>query len=262
MAERPGHIELKQLIENLLFESGEDDSHKYMMYKSHGIRALKEFHMDITREVKTVALVMDSIKSVELPSDYINWTKVGLQIGDKIKAFIPDNQIALNWSENNCGDKQVNASATDYYNSITETDLRYPVRFWNITSKYNDYGEYAGGDYGYGAGPIRNGFRINDGRIYFNSDVNTTVVYLEYISNGFNPSEQSLVPETCEDAIRMYIKWKEASFSSNKGGPAGREAMGWQQQYRNAVRLAKARLSPITTEGVLHASRNYAFHKG
>jgi hypothetical protein len=245
MAEK-GYVTLRSIINSVLAKREEGGMHSYMRLKSHALDFVKELYQDCAQEVKTVKIPMSTLKTIELPRDYIALVKIGVQVGDKVRVFLKDSQIALYFNENDCGTPQANASVE---NIDVETN---PAFYFTNYNYVNEFGEHKGGFYGYANGQIKDGYKINGSTVYFNSDVDTSDVYLEYVSSGFNPSEETLVPAIFERACEDWINWKDKAY---KNGPASSDAYGWQKMYGKDFNKGKARAFPLNVEELLHASR-------
>jgi hypothetical protein len=240
-----GYVTLRSIINKILAKREEGGLHKYLKLKIFALDCVAELYADAAQEVKTVKIPMSALKTVELPIDCVGLVKVGAQIGDKVQVFLKDSQIALYFDENACGDEVVNASALSNNEQVS-----IPFYFANFI---NDFGEHKGGFYGYSNGAIDKGYIVNGKTIYFNSDVETTDVYIEYVSSGFNPSEETVVPAAFERAVEPYINWREDCY---KKGPNSADADGWQRNYGKELTKGKARTMPLSVEDILHASRS------
>jgi hypothetical protein len=216
-----------------------------------------DFYIDSAQDVKTVRLTMDTVKQVELPLDFVDWVKVGVVIGDRIKVMGVCDTLPILTVRDSCGELQPYTTDTPA-NSIPDNSLAYGgYYFMNYT---NENGELLGGLYGIGGGYTDVGyFRVlrnqgDHGVLQFNSDVNTTDVYLEYISNGFDPKAESVVNTYAEKAIQFYIHWRVAM---HKHGPASGDARSWEFQYYNELRKTRIRVMGLDTRQILEISRRY-----
>jgi hypothetical protein len=243
-----GIVSLREIINKVLFEKDQGGMHKFLLFKNYGIDLLRKLHTGVLREVKTTKIEMSALKTIELPTDCAAIVKVGVQVGDKVRVFLRDHQIALMFDKDDCGNEVANSPATP--TTSDDDEFRYPFYFANYI---NDYGEHKGGFYGYGSGVSHEAYEINGRTIYFNSDIETTNVYLEYVSTGFNPTEETLVPVIFTNAIKTYIKWQ---YAADKVGPNSSEARGWQQLHGKEMTDAKLTNNPITIEDILNASRS------
>jgi len=241
-----GYVTLRSILNKILFKKGDGSSHGYMRAKAHGIDCVAELYSDAAQEVKTTKIAMTSLKTIELPKDFVALVKIGVQVGDKVRVFLRDNQIATYFDLDDCGDKTANVSASP---TVDESEPSF-----YFANYVNNYGESKGGFFGYANGSIGEGYKINGKTIYFNSDVDTTDVYLEYVSSGFNPSEETIVPAAFERAVEAYINWKLACYDRFRG-PSSADAIGWQRIYGKEFNKGKARIHSLSVEDILYASR-------
>ncbi len=251
------YITLDKIVRQALIANGEESLHKYSRWLLFAMRAYKDFYMDSANDVKTVKLTMNDVKQVELPLDYIDWVKVGIVIGDRIKVMGVCDTLPILTKRDNCGELQAYSNDVPANDFPVDTFAYGGYYFFNYT---NEWGELTGGLYGIGGGYTDRGYfreLKNQGDnciLQFNSDVNTTEVYVEYLSSGFDPKAESMVHPYAEQAIVFYIHWRVAQF---KNGAASGEAKEWEFQYYNELRKARIRSSGLTTRDVLELSRKY-----
>lgn len=248
---------LDKIVRSSLIAMGEESLHKYARCLQFAMECFKDFHMDSANDVKTVRLTMNAVKQVELPLDFVDWVKVGIVIGDRIKVMGVCETLPILTERDSCGELQPYGSSVPAnfipFNSISFGGYY----FMNYT---NEWGELLGGVYGIGGGYTDEGyFRVlrnqgDHGLLQFNSDVNTTDVYMEYISNGFDPKAESIINSYAEKCIQFYVHWR---VSQHKNGAASGDAQAWERQYYNELRKARIRVSGLTTRDVLEISRKY-----
>ena len=68
---------LDEIIQNLLIDEGKNSEAEYLRYLNIGLRGLKELNMDVGKDIKSIELTVGSNGSVDFPSDYIGYTKIG-----------------------------------------------------------------------------------------------------------------------------------------------------------------------------------------
>lgn len=251
------YITLDKIVRQALIANGEESLHKYSRYLLFAMECFKDFQMDSAQDVKTIKLTMNDVKQVELPLDFIDWVKVGIVCGDRIKVMGTCDTLPILTQRDNCGNLQPYSSDVPA-NDIPFDSLAYGgYYFFNYT---NEWGELIGGLYGIGGGYTDVGyFRVlrnqgDHGVLQFNSEVNNTDVYLEYISNGFDPKAESIVNAYAEKCIQFYIHWR---VSQHKHGVASGDAKGWEFQYYNELRKSRIRISGLTIRDVLELSRRH-----
>lgn len=251
------YVTLDKIVREALIANGEQSLHKYSRFLLFAMEGYKDFYMDSANDVKTVKLTMNDIKQVDLPIDFVDWVKVGIVCGDRIKVMGTCDTLPIKVNRDDCGNLQPYTSTVPA-NSIPEDAFAYGgYYFFNYT---NEWGELLGALYGIGGGYTDVGyFRIlrnqgDHGIIQFNSEVDTTDVYLEYITNGFDPKAESMVNAYAEKAIQFYIHWRVAW---HRHGAAAAHTKECEFQYYNELRKARIRISGLTPRDVLELSRKY-----
>lgn len=252
------YVTIDHIVRTALAVQGEETLHKYQRYLIFALQAAKDFYMDSAQDVKTIELTMNDIKQVELPLDFVDWVKVGVICGNQIKVFGVCDTLPILTEKDSCGNLKA------YDNSGCDVN-GYPTDYFNYGGYYflnytNSYGEVIGGLYGVGGGYTdTNYFRVlrnqgTNGIIQFSSEVNTKPVYLEYITNGFNPKQESVINSYAERAIENYIHWKVSAF---KNGAASGDAQAKEELYYTELLKARRRIMDLTPRDILEISRKY-----
>jgi hypothetical protein len=250
-------VTIDSIVRSALSARGEESLHKYQRFLQFALQAAADFYMDSAGSVKTVKLPMNDLKQVELPLDYIDWVKVGIATGDRVKVFGTNDKLPIMVDKDDCGNVKKYEGGSVGLNEL-------PVNFFNyggysFLNYINEYGEYIGGLYGVGGGYTDDGYyRViknqgENGIIQFNSQVNNTDVYLEYISSGFEPHTETKVHEYAKNAIEFYIHWR---IWMHKDGPASANAQGARKEYFDELHKARRRMMDLTPRDILEISRN------
>lgn len=245
---------LDSIVNSVIADLGEDSTHNYDKYLHWGIEGLQDFHMDSAQEVKTVKLAMNDYNAINWPSDYVDWTKIGIQVGDKVRTFGVNSDIALSVDTDDCGNPRL-LSAADC-NSLPDNCDGFGGYWFN--NYVNDHGEILGRFFGIGgAGGGIGKYKIIKERkqIQFDSVVNRTTVYMEYIGTGFNPCEATVVNQYAKKLIKLYIHWHRCKFKLGRSTAETREA---KLEYDVEHERVRSRLSDLTPEGIIELTRkNY-----
>jgi hypothetical protein len=233
-----GYQDIDSIIRSYLADRGYNTLHRYIQFLKWGLDALKKWQVEGAQEVKTIPLQMDSKKAVRFPDDYMGYVKLGIRLNGRIVAFVRDDSIEANCNRDPHGD-EVNTPEYEYkFMNCYGSDGR--------RSEIKGYGRNHNG-IGY--------FTVNETQreFQFSSDVKTGTVYLEYISNGFNPNTETLVNTIAAESIRDYIHYCEARFNPRLGDAAA-ETRERKNTYLESVDGAKAALSNLSLEGILEAT--------
>lgn len=241
---------IDNIVKEFLFESGETTLHKYARYLSYALSEARDWHFDSAQEVKTLALPIDNIWQVDLPRDYVDWVKVGIQCGDKVKVLHLNEHMAMMNQTGDCGvipfdkcDCDVN-SFPDNINTVGS------LPFYGYSNN-NETGVM----YGYGSGYLtKNYFQIykDKQKIQISSDISSPYLYLEYISTGFSPCGATLVNPYAKEVVKASIDFKRLWHA--KDTRYGDAKIMLEQKKMEA----RHRIFAITKEDILQISRKNA----
>jgi hypothetical protein len=248
---KSGYATISDIVFEVIADLGESGTHYFDRYLNYALRGAQEWHFDSAQEVKTVVIPMNGYNAIDFPEDYVDWVKVGIQSGDKIKTFgANDQSIALYHGETDeCGNPELNSVNTECSNGYGG---------YYFTNVINSHGEHMGKMFGYGGGKNCLGsWKVNKERrqIQFDSTVTRTNVYFEYISNGFNPCGETVINQYGRNMLRIYIHWQRSIF---KNGAASGESQKWEELFEREQRLARARVFDLSINEILELTRqNY-----
>jgi hypothetical protein len=205
---------------------------------SIGVRGVEELGMDVHSTPKTVKLVVNANKTVNLPSDYIGFSKVGIFNSDGEIATLRRNP-SLTAYKIDQNDRLTSNIDNVQSNSYRLQDLAFinyfdGARFVNI----------------FGAGALLNSageFDISEdeGILYLDNNFPYDYVVMEYLSSPADDVDYN-IPIQVRDAVLSYIAWKDIEML-----PSGRRVnMGEKQlrrkEFYNQKRLARLRVNPVT----------------
>lgn len=246
-------IKLKELIGNYL-SSAEQSSQEFLRLWNMGVKGMQlEFNLDVTGEVKTVLLDVNANKTVNLPCDYISYSKIGvLNERGEVVTFKRNDQLAkINADSNNRLDK-VPVSDGFPANPILLSPY-YPGLYFNYLigdAYFNLYGAKSGtvsiGEY-----TLDEDNRI----IYLGIDwAYKSQIVLEYLSDGY---EQNLddykIDVRAGEAMIAYIRWNDAKDARKKF--SREDVRQLKIDYYREKRLAKTRINGFKLNEMEHATR-------
>jgi len=240
-------VKLDQIINNAIDEM-QLSNHDYFRLWNIAYRGMQEMGLDIFFTVKSVKLPIESNKTVVLPKDFLQWSKVGV----------------LN-SRGEIVQLQYNSNMTTYADAYKDRLSKVEdntMLDWDWTSQYfyNYYGYYYSNNvYGYGSNfPKVGEFKIDNDNNLIVLGVNFTsydYVMLEYICNP-EPSNDYHLPQVFEQPLIDWIAWKSIANlpSTRKGNISDKQLR--RKEYFNSRRLALARYKPFRMEQALNIVRN------
>lgn len=226
------YISLQDIVNNfLLMYSGNhslvNNEERYKIL-FHAKRAIQELNYDAFKEIKVLELsVPDSLIYI-LPSDYVNWVRISLfkdgwlrPLTENIqtlssKAYLQDNKGMILFDQNgnilqpqnsNIDQERLNKTKKSIYlNQGSQFNGQYG---WNIDGIwYFQYGMYGSGS-AYGLNTetanFNPTFNIDKkaGVINFDSSMSGQICILEYVSDGMESGDNSLI--TVNKLFEQYI---------------------------------------------------------
>lgn len=266
MATTANLISLNEIIDGieLLDNEAAYGGHLGKMKKRFiGLNALRELNLDVARSSKGKKLKVKANGTVELPSDYMDYT--GVFILGNSNELIPlginrriniSNEPILDHNEipilDHRGDEiydsrdQTNLSGSS--NVISDGRVRS-----HSNRSYNGYYGLGGGNNQFGY--YRFDYEENTLQIDLREDFE--YIYLEYISNGLEGvmPEYIMVPQQVAEAMVAYIMWKSVVYQR---GVSSLEKLELRRNFYMEKRKAMRRMSKFIAEEARQSSRVFS----
>jgi len=176
-----------------------------------GMTELSIWHLDT---IEVVYLRMSEAKIVNLPADYVDYTKIGFPLNGKLRVITNDNRALLPRTF-------ADGEAVGNSDEGTNTEGIYFVDHFRN-------GQFVGGMYGLPGGTDELYYRIDreNRQIIFSGSSARTDIVLEYVSSGIKLSGQTSIPREAVPSLRAYVMWVMAE-------PDARIAMGEKERRKN-----------------------------
>ena len=259
-------VSINQIVNDFILTSEGDDfanTSSSTLLRNYALRGIREMGFDIMKRVKSLKLSINQDNStVELPDDFVDYTKIGVVGGDGLIYVFGENKnqnIAMQYVTD-AAKNPIDSNDDGVYD---REDAKF---IGNGRGSLSDFESYTfrnflyegniGRAYGIGGGQYSGEFRINyeQNRIELYSTSQYDEVVIEYIADEAR-SENPSIHIYAENALRSYVYYKLVERKANV--PMG-EKMRARQEYYNERRLANARLKSFTKEEALKTIRkNY-----
>jgi hypothetical protein len=225
------YCSLRETINFFISEANLPDS-VFLRFWHLGYRGLEELGMDVTETVKTRILKVNDNKTVDLPGDYMQWSKVGVLNSAGEVATLRYNRNLTGYAATDV-DRISLTARTDSDSSASVLDFRN----YAFDGQYCNLFGVPGGLQNLGE------FKVDDvqGVVLLDSQFSYTEIVLEYIASPVSDDE-FLFPVQAREALISYIRWK--SIQSVRNIPANKIEQN-RLEYYNQKRLARARLNPV-----------------
>lgn len=227
-------VNLSQLVGDYIsqHDGTQQDQFRLTNIARRGVRIL---NLDVMGELRTQVLQMNANKTVDLPQDYIHFTKLGILNGKgEISTFRENTDLAMasdlsggrfslpTSSPTSIGDPNY-LSSLNYINQGSFTQLL------GIGSGSANIGEY----------------RVDEANrvIVFNSSVVFSQIIMEYLSDGSDENDGDMpIDERAYEAMLAWIEWKDYAGKTKKH--SGGEVQAARKEYYNEKELLRLRLRP------------------
>jgi hypothetical protein len=261
-------VPLKQIINDFIITMGEDDyagNASDTQIRTHALRGIREMGFDMSKKIRSLVLTINSANNtVELPDDFVDWTKVGIVGSDGLVYVLGENKN-INYSQayqDGHGIKVTDsedAADSDGDGVFDRIDDKSPTE---STSSFNSavfrdhYYGHQNAIYGAGGGRYKGEFRVNldQNRIEVSPVSGVSEVVIEYVADE-GRSKNPSVHVYLEEALMAYMYYKIVERKASV--PANEKARA-RQEYYNERRKANGRIKSFTKEEALKTIRkNY-----
>lgn len=241
MAQAQQWIQIDQVVNSYLDRS-EQGMNKYYKCWQLAFRGMQEMGIDFFYTVKSVKIPVNANFTVDLPGDYVNYTKVGVlnAIGEI---------IVLSYNDT------ITTYADTFTNRVQDTDdftlslglINNPatptfMNYWDGYNVFPIFGLPSGA-------PFVGNFKIDNeqGLIVLDQNFIYPYVILEYVASPQEGGDYR-IPIQVFEALVAYIGWQDIAYMPNtRKGSIGDKDMR-KRMYYNERRHALARLKPVRIE--------------
>jgi len=240
-----GVVTLDSIIRSALMDIGTDMS-RYEQFKHWAIEGYRMFRFDHSREVKTIILELTAWKAVQLPIDFVDWAMIGIVVNGQVQVILNDPRISLYHPD----EDPIDGDPDD--RSATDDDSS-QYYFYNVTSRGEDAGQLYGlqaKDNGVGYWKMNHERREIQLSLHVDS---TTPVYLEYITDGYDPCATTMVNVYAARLIKLFIHLQRHEFAKSSTDAEKRRA---QKMYDDELFKVQSRLFELTVADVLDSARD------
>ncbi len=237
---------------------GETNENKYARYLQLAISCLRELNTDFAGTPTTVLLNVQTTDTVNLPSDFVNYMRIGgVDSGGNIIPLGYNANISLQQAFNSCGVPQPNTTHTGNSSfSVVGLDQVGLGSFngWEQRADSWRNGELVGRMFGIGGGNAPNGsYRVDkEHGVIVLQGVRVSQIIMEYLSDLKLVNGNFMVDPFLVETVKCYIAWKGHARNL-------RISLGEKQQLRteyfNEYRRSLMRFNSYSASEWLQALR-------
>ncbi|MCK9319778.1 hypothetical protein [Methanoculleus sp.] len=223
-------ITLEKIIYDVQSDLNDFSNANYMRMLQWLVRGVTDLNMHHVSNLEVAYLTADASGQVDLPNDYIAYSKIGVCENGLIKVFgINDNMCLRRKTECEVGLAVQTASLA------MNGQIPY-------VSHYRD-GLYVSGLYGLGGGFRSTYYRIDKQKrkIILGGDIPLGEIVLEYLSSGINLSGKTYVDDDMREVLIALLHWRIKEHSPSRTVSEGEKERARQMYDYQARRLSKLR---------------------
>jgi hypothetical protein len=241
----PTFISSEEVLSDILNNKNDYGKENWWRDKRFLIRGVTKInlHFRLCTAVNVVYLPLSDLNTVQLPSDYIDYTKIGIETNGHIWTLSLNKNICTTRFEE-CG---VPVRALQDFDDVDAIGGLAQVPFVTHTrngSVVTPYGLSGGYNHAY--------YKVDKkhGLIHFEGDVKCDYIVLEYKSSGISLTDNILIPIEALEALLAFIQWQRIDNDDNY--PAN-EKMRKEAQFDKEMRLLKTLVNTVKIHELMDA---------
>ena len=246
---------LSDICNELLVEMGESQTNRFPRFFQLGTACLRDQNMDLSGVAKVEELTVNANDTVDLPSDYINYSRIALCGKDgQLHSLGRNNNLCLGRDYDACGNPSGRETSTGRGSQATTI-----AGIWWSSDYLDDNirnGELVGRFFGIGGGNNANGYYridLNNNQILLGSmPKGTSSIVLEYLADIDSVGGDFVVHPFLIETVKDYIYWKLISRDRNRSSSEKQIAM---MDYEKSARSSRIRFNSRTADEWLAAFR-------
>ena len=225
-----GIVNLDYIVNRVLMDLDDYSNTKYLKFLQYAIDGYTDLQLYTMQNVKVAYLPVNDNKTVDLPNDFIEYTKIGYDAGGVFRTLGHNEDLMLPRATDDCGNVTNDNADVCATEELIIPGGVFPGSGFYWSPHYRN-GQYVGELYsGAGDEHIDGRYRLDRdrGQIAFNSAMDADTIILEYKSSGVNGDGSTNIPRQCAPALIAYVHWQRREYNDKV---AGGEKMRLQQRY-------------------------------
>lgn len=195
------HNKITSIVDHVLFKKTLPEAWFQWMLEM-GLWYLRELKLDVHQQVQAKLFEVTNRKTVILPTGFVDWVAVGAQVGQYYVLMGVNDKLNVLPRENN---------SSNYVSGLLSQNLPNGLN----ANSYTGY-NFSNGTFFCGGGFYTKGsFKYHDAGTYkeliLDYDYPYSHIYIEYITDGFEPCGDTIVDPYFADYIKkcMEFEWEQ-----------------------------------------------------
>ena len=225
--------------------------HWYLQFLQYGIDAVRMMNFDVLKNIKSVRLPLNSYKAATLPCDFVEYVRVGNEVGQYIYPWGEKEDSFNRLNKLDSSGNKVAYGDIEAQNGILPNNWE---GFW-YTNYINDKGEHLGRIFN-NFPSYRESFVILRERneIQLDTSYTGTQIVMDYITDGLSVDASNAIHPYATDAIKAYIFWKMKEHGRQYNLSERQIA---KDEFYNQLRLLKGRMHSIDVNDIRRSLSRY-----
>lgn len=223
--------------------------HYFDKYLSFAFWGMKELHLDVFQTTKTAELPISDVKTVLLPSNFVDFIVIGIRKGQYFKELSSNPQLALT---------ERTKANVNFGESFPPGWLPNGVSASSYGFFFNNTGGSALPQLGGGL-PSKGFFRVLEkngcSEIYLDIGVPGDTIYLEYITSGFcDCDDETIVNDYFSDYVLKFLNHQYEKFRKD-GGKTEAAIFRTGRELWDATAVCRGRRNDLSPSDCLAVQR-------
>lgn len=237
---------LDTVVRSLLLKEGKP-IHYYLQYLAHSCAAIQRLNTTTLKNINSKKIPVNDYKAITLPCDYVDYVMVGFAIGERVRPMILDTSLNR---LNNYDDDGV--TKIPYELELPDGEAAYDLASsdsLNDTLSDNKFNhDLSRDDYKFNVFPERNEIQLSASFPY-------DYVILNYITDGLEADNATMVDPLAQASIEKYIMWQNLVAKRNVSEG---EKFAAEKRFNDEWRLLRAARNTLTKADII-ASLRYSY---
>lgn len=234
---------LDNIVRSALMDKGYP-LHFYLQFLQYGVDCVRQLNFDTLGNIKSVRLPVNSYKAVTIPCDYVDYVRVGIQLGQYVEPMAEKKESFNRLNNFDSLGNKINYGDIEASNGLIPNNWE---GYW-YTNYINDKGEHLGRIFNNQPG-FRNSFVVLRERdeIQLDNGFTGTEIVLDYVSDGLTTDSTNAIHPYAIDAIKAFIFWKSKEHGRQYN--LGERSVA-KDEYYNQLRVLRGRLNNMTVNDI------------
>ncbi len=240
---------VNEIVRSALLTTGKP-IHYYMHYLHYALKAVKELNYDSSLKTKSIRLTVDSNNEISLPDDYVDYIRVGWELGQYVTKLI----------EKDSFNRLINLDSDGNQIPYGDIESGGSINVGGYSDNVNDKSEHLGRNFGHKPA-YKNSFMVIAERQKIMLDPSLGAckeIVLDYITTGFSGtgSDATTMPAYAAEAVERYILWR---FSEHdRTVPMNHKLMA-KEEWVHSHKRYRSRNYQLSMDDVLKSLRSHTY---